>query len=79
MPLNSLTECCLTLYLCYSCSTLRKATLIVISGYGVMPSVLKTSFTGETGKWGKAFGITSGHSDGITLITVQDNGRVMEF
>ncbi|HAG8994402.1 TPA: hemolysin expression modulating protein, partial [Escherichia coli] len=30
---------------------MRKATLIVISGYGVMPSVLKTSFTGETGKW----------------------------
>ncbi|TXO61673.1 hemolysin expression modulating protein, partial [Escherichia coli] len=27
---------------------MRKATLIVISGYGVMPSVLKTSFTGET-------------------------------
>ncbi|EEW2069812.1 hemolysin expression modulating protein, partial [Escherichia coli] len=26
---------------------MRKATLIVISGYGVMPSVLKTSFTGE--------------------------------
>ena len=78
MSLKSLPECCLTLYLCYSCSTLRKATLIVISGYGVMPSVLKTSFTGETGKW-KAFGITSGHYDDITLITVQDNERVMEF
>lgn len=51
MSLKSLPECCLILYLCYSCSTLRKATLIVISGYGVMPSVLKTSFTGETGKW----------------------------
>ncbi|TIJ27234.1 hypothetical protein EYY15_18505 [Escherichia coli] len=48
MSLKSLPECCLTLYLYYSCSTLRKATLIVISGYGVMPSVLKTSFTGET-------------------------------
>ncbi|MEJ9456174.1 hypothetical protein R1E69_22675, partial [Escherichia coli] len=55
MSLKSLPECCLTLYLCYSCSTLRKATLIVISGYGVMPSVLKTSFTGETGKWKGGF------------------------
>lgn len=78
MSLKSLPECCLTLYLYYSCSTLRKATLIVISGYGVMPSVLKTSLPEKQGS-GKAFGITSGHYDDITLITVQDNERVMEF
>lgn len=78
MSLKSLPECCLTLYLYYSCSTLRKATLIVISGYGVMPSVLKTSFTGETGKW-KGFRDNVRHYDDITLITVQDNERVMEF
>ncbi|EAC1462194.1 hemolysin expression modulating protein [Escherichia coli] len=27
------------------------ATLIAISGYGFIPSVLKIFFTGETGKW----------------------------
>lgn len=78
MSLKSLPECCLTLYLCYSCSTLRKATLIVISGYGVMPSVLKNLLPEKQGS-GKAFGITLGHYDDITLITVQDNERVMEF
>lgn len=57
------------------------ATLIAISGYGFIPSVLKIFFTGETGKW-KDFrdDVRIRYSDGImlTLITAQNNERIME-
>lgn len=75
---NSLTECCLILYLCYSCSTLCKATLIVISGYGFIPSAFKMFYYRRNSNSGKNFGIMPGHSDDMTLITLQDNERVME-